>query len=437
MADVTFFDPKTEGDVKRRRAYAKMLQEQAQQTPNEMVSGIVVKKSPIEALSKALQQGVAGYQEGKASSMEADDAQKKQEMLSRALSSYGQNPEEATNMLMSSPATSDIGLGLFTNKMKTDQEMEVMRQRQAFEERMLGQRMAYDQQITPYQQAQLDLQREALGKKEGITPYQQAQLDLENKKLELLAQRFGLQGGAVDPNTGEVVPAYSNKPLPAPALKMQNELVEDLGFAQSTQQQAQGLIDKIDSGDLNLGFLKNAVSSGKNYIGASDKQSQEYANAMTTLEKLRNDTLRLNKGVQTEGDAVRAMNEVIQSMNDPVVFKNAMAKLVDINNRAVELKKFQIDNIRQNYNAAPMDFNTLQSLPTVGMTQNMLNTPNNPQNIGAQGQGSNPAMTTPYDQIQPKIGGAAMQFNSIEEVEAANLPAGTQVIINGRRAVIE
>jgi len=84
----------------------------------------------------------------------------------------------------------------------------------------------------------------------------------------------------------------------------------------------------------------------------------------TSLEKLRNDTLRLNKGVQTEGDAVRAMNEVIASKNDPKLFSAAMQKLDAVNQRAQELQKLQVNTIRNNYNAQPYNFEQMNALPS-------------------------------------------------------------------------
>lgn len=358
MADVNFFDPKTEEDVKRRRSYAQMLRKQAEPRPNEMVSGIVVKKSPWEALANVLQSGIAGYQEGKAGELETSDKARKQELLSKALGMYGQNPEEATQMLMSSPATSDLGLNLYGDKLNADRQMD-----------MLAKRHEYNMQMTPYQQAQLGLQQQQLQMQKDnlnrgtpITAYQQAQLDLDKQKLDLQRQKLGA-GYTIDEN-GNTVPQYSTKPMPASAIKLQNEYAEDLAFADSTRQSAENLVNAIDSGKLNLGAWSNFVSGLRNYAGASTEESAALADARTTLEKLRNDTLRLNRGVQTEGDAQRAMNQVIQSMNDPVIFKQAMQKLTAINDRAATLKKFQIDTLRQNFNVAPLDYEGLNQLPS-------------------------------------------------------------------------
>lgn len=60
-------------------------------------------------------------------------------------------------------------------------------------------------------------------------------------------------------------------------------------------------------------------------------------------------------------------------------------------------------------------------------------------NMGNPYATQNPALTTPYDQIQPVISDTTqkLDFNSVEEAESANLPSGTEITIRGRRAVID
>jgi hypothetical protein len=111
--DVQFFDPKAEAEVRRKRALAQQLFKQGEQpTSSEMVSGIVVKRSPLEGLAKALSTGVGGYAEGRADKLQTEDAEKKQKLLAEAISQYGTNPSAALEMLMQSPATSDLGAQL-------------------------------------------------------------------------------------------------------------------------------------------------------------------------------------------------------------------------------------------------------------------------------------------------------------------------------------
>jgi hypothetical protein len=85
----------------------------------------------------------------------------------------------------------------------------------------------------------------------------------------------------------------------------------------------------------------------------SDVISQNYADLDTTLEKIRNESLRLNKGVQTEGDSERAMNEVIKNRNDPALLKQALEKLSRLNQQAETLQLERLDAINQNYGIEP------------------------------------------------------------------------------------
>lgn len=90
----SFFLPqqqKQQRDVERMKSVAQAMRDYGVQTPNEMVSGIVVKKSPIEALAKALGTAGAGYYEGKARRTEDDLAAQRNAQLASVLS--GGSPE--------------------------------------------------------------------------------------------------------------------------------------------------------------------------------------------------------------------------------------------------------------------------------------------------------------------------------------------------------
>lgn len=346
MAEVSFFDPKKEAEVKRRRLMAEQLMKQSEQTPNEVVSGIVVKKSPIEGLAKALGSGLAGYQAGQADKMQTEDTINRQKVLAEAIGQYGTDPAAAAQMLMQSPSTSDMGMKLYLDDL----------------------------------QRQRDSQSEAAKlAREDANWEREAEL-----KRELARMRMNNSGGGltVDPDTGEITQTYSNKPLPVGALKLQQEGIDALAAAKGITETSGLLSQQVDTGLLDVGPVKNLVSEVRNFAGKSTPESIAYANLDTALEKIRNDSLRLNKGVQTEGDAVRAMNEVIKNKNDPKLLKSALDKLQAINDRAAELQKVQINTLRQNYNAAPMDFDGVGSLPSPIQEQYRPQTPtNNRENI--------------------------------------------------------
>lgn len=114
--------------------------------------------------------------------------------------------------------------------------------------------------------------------------------------------------------------------------------------------------DLIDDDKLSFGFGEGLVDSTKRFIGAAGEEEINSAQFDTFLEKLRNDTLRLNKGVQTEGDAQRALKEIIDNKNDTDVVRAQLARLREINERAIELRKRNINRRRKTQNVDAFDF---------------------------------------------------------------------------------
>lgn len=163
------------------------------------------------------------------------------------------------------------------------------------------------------------------------------------------------------------------KPMPATAVKMQNEAMEDLSIANNTQADLDKLIGQIDKGDLNLGPLQNPINRGLNWTGNSTTYSRNLSSFEASLEKLRNDSLRLNKGVQTDGDAQRAWNELLSNINDKDVVRQRLQEIKGINQRASDLKRVQIETMRNNFGQAPMDFGQLDGKAAIGQGADLQN----------------------------------------------------------------
>lgn len=178
----------------------------------------------------------------------------------------------------------------------------------------------------------------------------------------LTRSKIGQPQIAVGPD-GQVVqvPTAPAKPMPAPALKMQQEQLDELANAENMRGQLGKYAEQIQSGALKLGPMQNLESKVRNFAGASDPNSRNFASFQATLEKLRNDSLRLNKGVQTEGDAQRAWNELVTNINDPKVVTQRLNEIEQINARAAQLRQLNINNIRANYGAGPLDVSGYRS----------------------------------------------------------------------------
>jgi hypothetical protein len=175
-----------------------------------------------------------------------------------------------------------------------------------------------------------------------------------NEIARLRAETERLRAGQPRPGQGQ---------MPAPALKMQQEELDIIGSAASMNADIAALTKQIDEGKLKLGLLRNLESEGRQFIGANDEASRRYGSLKATLEKLRNESLRLNKGVQTEGDAVRVWNEILARITDEQFVKQRLAEVAAINQRAIGLRKMNVDAIRRNYGLDPMDTKGYQSVP--------------------------------------------------------------------------
>lgn len=154
------------------------------------------------------------------------------------------------------------------------------------------------------------------------------------------------------------------KPMPAAALRMQQEELDAIATASSINADIGTVEQQIKGGKLNLGPIDNALAKGRNMAGLSNESSRNYATFQATLEKLRNDSLRLNKGVQTDGDSQRAWNELLKNINDPKVVAQRLGEIKKINKRAATIREFNVENIRNNYGAGPLDTSSYSKQPT-------------------------------------------------------------------------
>jgi hypothetical protein len=161
--------------------------------------------------------------------------------------------------------------------------------------------------------------------------------------------------GSLRPKTPRVPPQIQKE--------IANE-TEEVGIAASTAADLGELKNKIDSGQLQVGPVNNLISEARNFANVSNENSRNYQSFKATLEKLRNDSLRLNKGVQTEGDAQRAWNELMTNITDQKVVSNRLAEIININNRAVELRKLKMDVLRQPYGGNEVDPESAASQPS-------------------------------------------------------------------------
>lgn len=151
----------------------------------------------------------------------------------------------------------------------------------------------------------------------------------------------------------------SAKPMPATLQRAEDKDFEAIDTLKNINTNLDPVInalggygDKAVKPTLILGPAKNAYYQAQNAAGMSSPQSLAYSQLVEAKTKIVNDALRLNKGTQTEGDAVRAANEVEAAFakNDTEATRKALVRLVEINKRAEANVQSQIDRRRTSQN---------------------------------------------------------------------------------------
>lgn len=263
-----------------------------------------------------------------------------------------------------------------------EQEQKRAENQQALALRLLESRQARGEKLDAAEQARLQRASEAKLAREDRAS--QAARDITARgELALQLKQMGIDAAAanrqepapvvttiadpedpkksvvVNVRTGARIGAAPDKPkpeLPTAAIKEQLEATDLIGQLSGLNQDLGEFRTKITEGKLPLGFFSNNTARVRNLIGMSSPESAEFASFKASMEKMRNTSLLLNKGIQTEGDAVRAWNELFENLNDKDVVAKRLEEIQNINERAMRLKALSVDALRANFGAPPMDF---------------------------------------------------------------------------------
>lgn len=134
----------------------------------------------------------------------------------------------------------------------------------------------------------------------------------------------------------------------------------DMRELASLNNRLQAVKEDIKSGDLDFGMVEDSLNFVRNFTGLTlgDKGARKVIarnRYEQFIQKYVNDSLRLNKGVQTEGDAIRAIRE-IKAARDPQAVMAALSSLEKINNQAQQIRRKRIEDRRALYGMTPYDF---------------------------------------------------------------------------------
>lgn len=161
-----------------------------------------------------------------------------------------------------------------------------------------------------------------------------------------------------DPNDrvriGERPKSATDGRLPTSLAKMDAEDIDAIQAAAGMSSDLATFRSMIQRGELPLSGFGNVANRVRNTAGFSTQESRNLASFEASLERLRNESLRLNKGVQTEGDSQRAWNELVANINDPGVVAQRLSEIERINQRALQLKLGEMNRRRAEFNAAPI-----------------------------------------------------------------------------------
>lgn len=153
-----------------------------------------------------------------------------------------------------------------------------------------------------------------------------------------------VQGFGAKPNTK----SGGGGSLPAAALKADLEIEDALGATQEAFSVAQKHLERMASGQLVIGPAEAALARARTAAGLSTDNDRAITEFNADKTAIVNASLRLNKGVQTDGDAQRAADELM-SANDHKTALAAMKKLIKNNKRAVVLQNRKRRLIYANY----------------------------------------------------------------------------------------
>lgn len=155
------------------------------------------------------------------------------------------------------------------------------------------------------------------------------------------------------------------RPLPPTIQKMDEGDVEDIQGASNLARDLADMKRMLADEKFSTSLLSRGLYGAANLVNASGPEGRNYATFKATVERIRNDSLRLNKGVQTEGDAVRAGNELVANINDVETVKQRLAELESLNRRAAQERLMRLNRRREQNGAPPITPDQIVSDTTI------------------------------------------------------------------------
>lgn len=168
--------------------------------------------------------------------------------------------------------------------------------------------------------------------------------------------RFGNRGGqqrvqGYAPKPSAKTPA-ADKPLPAALVKVDLEIEDALAAGAAASNTMAKHLNRIAGGEVDVSNAAAVTGAFRRFFDSGNTQDANLVELKADVTKMVNESLRLNKGVQTEGDAERARQEVMDA-RDTVTMTRALARMVEINQRGIALQKRKRELLYRNAGRTP------------------------------------------------------------------------------------
>jgi hypothetical protein len=181
-------------------------------------------------------------------------------------------------------------------------------------------------QAAPKQTAQTELEKRlALADQMGASP---------EEKRRMVIGREGAAAGA--------------KPIPVGALKEMLSIEDSLGSTKLVAETLAKHAHKLQSGELAISPMNAVKAAGREFVGMATTNDTNLREFKADITRTVNEWLRMNKGVQTEGDAQREYKAIMDS-NDPVVVARSIERLSRIMQNTVQIQVRKREAIQRNY----------------------------------------------------------------------------------------
>jgi len=163
----------------------------------------------------------------------------------------------------------------------------------------------------------------------------QLDADLGDRNLDLKSQEIDQRGRQFDQTFGldQAKFEQSQSHLPDAVRKDNERDYTQITDRASTMARLDQSIKAIDTGLIDLDPARRAETWIRNNTNTSDPQSRAQAELRRTVETLRNNILNDATGPQTDGDSLRALNQIIAGWGDEQVVRQGLDEYRQIQQR--------------------------------------------------------------------------------------------------------